>query len=233
MNETRFTKSKISKEVSEYNYNILRFLFDKVYGLKDIKGYKTADEYFSSCGVKSGLKSTNAKEYNAALAKLIGKVDDGHSGFSGLSIYTAYDDLDTLQSLVKENAGPRLAALAEKKTTYAKARIDKYDELHPDSPGNGDPNFYHGIQFSNDNQTAVITFDSFTHESAQILNMKERFPTGEVEPYLVRSSMISSTPDGFSAAFTLLKNMNKNSKVVKNVVIDLTNNGGGMIATLP
>lgn len=27
--------------------------------------------------------------------------------------------------------------------------------------------------------------------------------------------------------------MNKNSKVVKNVVIDLTNNGGGLIATLP
>lgn len=233
LNETRFTKSTISKEMSEYNYNILRFMFDNFYGLKGIKGYKDAEEYFNTCDVKAGLKSTNAKEYNTALAKLFGKVDDGHSGHSGLSLYTAYDDLDALPALAKANAGPRLKALAEKKKTYNKARIDKYGELHPEQAGNADPNFYHGIQFSSDNQTAVLTFDAFTHEAEQILNMKEKYPTGEVEQYLVRSNFISSTPDGFSAAFTLLKNMNKNSKVVKNVVIDLTNNGGGLIATMP
>lgn len=227
LNETRFTKSTISKEMSNYNYNILRFLFDNFYGLKGIKGYKTAEEYFASCGVKDGLKSTKAKDYNEALAKLIGKVDDGHSGYSGLSLYTAYDDLDALKGLVTANVGPRLKALSEKKDTYFKARMAKFGS------DNADPNFYHGIRFSDDNQTAVITFDSFTHEASQIQNMKEKFPTGEIEQYLVRSNMIMSSADGFSAAFTLLKNMNKDSKVVKNVVIDLTINGGGLIATLP
>ena len=233
MDETRFTKSTISKELSDYNYGILRFLFDHVYGLKDIKGYKTAEEYFASCGVEAGLKSTNAKEYNAALAKLFGKVDDGHSGLTGLSLYTAYDDLDALNALNKENVGPRVKTLGEKRNTYSQARIDKYAELHPGSGGNADPNFYQGIQLSSDNQTAVITFDSFDHKDLQIKNMKEKFPDGEVEQFLVRSNMIMSTPDGFSAAFTFLKNMNKTSKVVKNVVIDLTNNGGGLIASLP
>lgn len=233
LDETRFTKSVISSEMSNYNYNILRFMFDNIYGLKAIKGYKNADEYFDSCGVKTGLKSRNAKEYNEAFAKLIGKVDDGHTGFSGLSLYTAYDDLDALKGLVLDNVGPRLTALAQAKKTCSKARIDKYVELHPDELPNEDPNFYHGIKFSKDNQTAVITFDAFTHSDQQILNMKEKFPTGTVEEYLVRSNFIMSSPDGFSAAFTLLKEMNKNSKVVKNVVIDLTNNGGGLIATLP
>lgn len=233
LDETRFTKSTISKEMSEYNYNILRFLFDNFYGLKDIKGYKTAEEYFTSCEVNAGLKSTNAKDYNTALAKLMGKVDDGHSGFSGLSLYTAYDDLDGLTALVKENVGSRILSLAQKQAAYSKARMEKYGELHPEQAGNADPNFYNGIQFSNNNETAVITFDSFTHNDQQIKNMKEKFPEGEMEQFLVRSNMIMSTPDGFSAAFTLLKNMNKSSKVVKNVVLDLTNNGGGLIATMP
>ena len=233
LNETRFTKSSISKEVSDYNYNILRFLFDNVYGLKAIKGYSNAEEYFTSAGVRDALRSRTAKEYNAALAKLIGKVDDGHSGFTGLSLYTAYDDLDTLKALIKENAGPRLSTLAEKSKTYLKARVDEYCRTHPDEPRNEDAAFYHGINLSSDKETAIITFDSFTHNDNELKNMKELFPNEEIEQFLVRSNMIMSSANGFSAAFTFLKNMNKSSKVVKNVVIDLTNNGGGMIATLP
>ena len=233
LNETRFIKSTISAETSAYNYNILRFIFDNFYGLKAIKGYQNAEEFFTSCGVKDGLKSTNVKDYNAAMAKLFGKVDDGHSGFTGLSLYTAYDDLDSLSALNKANLGPRVTTLGEKRTAYQQARIDKYAELHPGTNKNPDPNFYHGIQFSQDNETAVITFDSFQHQDPQIKNMKEKFPDGEVEQFLVRSNMIMSSADGFSAAFQLLKNMNKSSKVVKNVVIDLTNNGGGLIATMP
>jgi hypothetical protein len=234
LDETRFIKNTISKEMSEYNYNILRFMFDNIYGLKDIKKYDSAESYFTSCGVKEDLKSTDVKKYNAAFAKLIGKVDDGHTGFNGLSIYTAYDDLDALPTLTKANIGPRLAELMNKKNKYAKARIDKYAELNPGQGGNPDPNFYQGIKFSDNNETAIITFDAFTYESTVLENMKERFPNDEeIETYRVRSDMISSSANGFSAAFQLLKHMNKTSKVVKNVVIDLTNNGGGAIALLP
>ena len=234
LDETRFIKGTISREVSDYNYNILRLMFDKIYGLKAIKGYASADAYFDSLGVKSGLKSTEAATYNAALAKLMGSVDDGHSGFTRLPIYTPYDDLDSLSRLNKENLGPRVGALGQKKTAYAKARIDKYAELHPGEGGNVDPNFYHGIQFSSDKKTAVITFDSFTHEQATLKNMKELFPTDdEIDQIIVRSRMIFSSADGFSAAFRMLQQMNKASKTVENVVIDLTNNGGGMIAIVP
>ena len=234
LNETRYLKSTVSSEMAEYNYNIMKFVFDNIYGLKAIKGYKTAEEYFTACEVKAGLKSTNIKEYNSAFAKLIGKVDDGHTGYAGLSLYTAYDDLDSLPALVKENVGPRVTRLSQISGQYKKARIDKYAELNPDDERKGttDGNYYHGIKLSSNNETAIITFDGFTHEEAQIKNMKELIQ-GEVNTYRVRSEMISSSPNGFSAAFAYIDQLNKESKVVKNVVIDLTNNGGGLIATMP
>lgn len=240
LDETRFLKGSVSKEMSEYNYNVLRFLFDYIYGLKEIKGYTNAESYFSSLGVIDGLKSTDLTTYNKALAKLIGKVDDGHSNFTALSPLTKYEEADGLSKLVEENRGARMAKLFAGKKAYGEARIDKFKELHPDDPnaGNTDPNFYQGLRFSSNKETAVITFDGFQHGKATIENMKEMFPTEptyEENDYTVlsRSRMINSSPEGFAVSFNMLKYINKSSKVVKNVVIDLTNNGGGMIAVLP
>lgn len=50
LDETNFNKKVIDKGVSEYNYNILRFLFDNIYGLKAIKGITDAEAYFESVG---------------------------------------------------------------------------------------------------------------------------------------------------------------------------------------
>lgn len=240
LDETNFLKGTSSKEMADYNYNILRFLFDHIYGLKGIKGYKDAESYFTSIGVKDGLKSTDITTYNGALSKLLGKADDGHTAHTGLSLLTKYEETDGLPELSKKNADERLKALVANKQRNSKARVDKFKELNPDDPnaGNTDPNFYQGMRFSSDKKTAVITFDGFLHGADTVKNMKELFPTEqsyEEQDYLIRSrpAFISSTPDGFSTCFDMLKSINKTSKVVENVVFDLTNNGGGMIATLP
>ena len=241
LDETRFLKGTVSNEVSEYNYNILRFLFDNVYGLKKIKGYKNAEEYFTSLGVKDGLKNTNVSEYNKALAKLIGNVDDGHTSYDGLSLFTKYEETDGLIPLMKSNLKDRVLKLFSDREKYSKSRIDTYKKLYSEEPGVGDtqPNFYQGMRFSSNKETAVITFDLFTHATPTILNMRELFPTeqsyGDDMDMLVRTraKMIDSSPDGFSQCFDILKHLNKESNVVKNVVVNLTLNGGGMIAALP
>lgn len=240
LDETRFLKGSVSQEVSEYNYNILRFLFDNIYGLKGIKGYTDAESYFTSLGVKNDLKSTNISTYNKALAKLIGEVDDGHSAFTGLSIFTKASELGDLMDLNKTYRKERVSKLYATQAKNAKARIDKFKELHPDDPqaGNTDPSVYQGLRFSSTKETAIITFDAFQHPDPAIKNMKELFPVEQSyseEDFLIRSrsQMINSSPDGFSTCFDMLRYLNKNSAVVKNVVIDLTNNGGGMIATVP
>lgn len=240
LDETTFNRKTITKEFSDYNYNVLRFLFDNIYGLKDIKGYTDAEAYFASAGVKDDLKSTDISKYNNALAKLIGYVDDCHTSYTGLSPYTAYEDVGTLNSIMSKNIGPRLAGLSSKQKQYAKARVDKYAELNPTDPmaGNTDASYYQGLGLSSDKQTAVITFDGFQHSSSEIQSMGAKFgPDYDIDEdnyrIVTRSNMIFSSPDGFSAAFAILKHINKNANVVKNVVVDLTVNGGGMIAVVP
>lgn len=238
LDKTRFLSDSVSSEVSEYNYNIMRYMFDKIYGLKEIKGYSNAESYFTSLGVKDGLKSTSIQTYNAALSKLLGEVDDGHTSHTALSIMTSLENSDSLALLGKSNVKDRVKSLYEKKTQYSKARIDKFQELYTDAGGNPDPNFYQGIKFSTNKETAVITFDNFLHGEEKILNMEQLIPLAEVldeESFNIRtrSALINSSPNGFSTAFHILKQLNKTSKVVKNVVIDLTNNGGGMIAVMP
>ena len=240
LDETNFNKQTIEKGVSEYNYNVLRFLFDNVYGLKAIKGYTDAEAYFESVGAKANLKSTEIGKYNEGLATLIGAVDDGHTSYQALSPYTAYEDTLSLNDMMAKHVGPRLKGLSAKQTAYSKARIETYQKLNPQDPmaGNTDPNYYQGLTFSKDKQTAVITFDSFQHSSAEIQSMGEMYPAGREIPedsyhVVSRSSMISSSADGFSTAFQILKTINKTENVVKNVVVDLTVNGGGMIAVMP
>ena len=238
LDQTRFLSSKISNELSKYNYDVVRFVFDTNYGLKDIKGYKDAVEFFKQAGVDEGLKSNIPDEYNKAFAKLIGYVDDGHSSFNNMTPISSFSDLDKLKEYTEYSLGPRVRNLAELSRKYKKARMDKAKELSPDDANPEDPNFYQGIKFSKDKETAIISFNGFANNAPEIQNMAELFPEGldiEEENYniITRANLITSTTKGFATAFKVLDLVNKNSKVVKNVVFDLTINGGGEIATLP
>lgn len=240
LDETNFLKGTMSSEMANYNFNLLRYMFDHIYGLKTQKGYKDANAYFDSLGVTAGLKSTDAQTYNEAFSKLLGGVDDGHTAHSGLSIFTSLKDADSLNGLRQKYLGPRVTKLGGLRSKYSKARNDKYNELHPERPGTDDPVFHQGIKFSEGRETAIITFDGFTHNALEIKNMREMFPEPLNVPETdfeinvpVRAAFANSTPDGFSTAFEMLRQLNKSSKVVKNVVLDLTCNGGGAIMTLP
>lgn len=231
LDETNYNKGQIEKKLSAFNYNLMRFIFDNIYGLKGVKGYNSASEYFASIGVTDGLQSLDPSVYNDAFAKLIGAVDDGHTSYTGVSPFTSVDKETSPSALVVKYLGERLKGLMGARANYSKVRLDTWNKLNPDQPGTDDPNFHQGVKFSDDNQTAIITFDGFTHSRETIDNMKS--VPQEVDKYAVRSKFVDSSTDGFNYAFRLIDNLNKGTKVTKNVVIDLTINGGGAIATLP
>ena len=239
LGETRFLSGKISSQLSEYNYDILRFMFDTIYGLKGIKGYTDATAFFTSAGVNDGLKSNKPGTYTEAFAKLIGYIDDGHTGFNNMTPCSSAADLDKIGDYQKvSRSGPRLTALIAASQKYTKGKMDKTKELDPDGANPNEPNYYQGIKFSRDKETAVISFNGFLHNFSDIKNMGELFPGDysiEEAEYNIqtRARLINSSCDGFSQAFKILDIINKDSKVVKNVVIDLTTNGGGEIATMP
>lgn len=239
LDETRFLSGTISNEVSAYNYDVLRFVFDTIYGLKDIKKYTDATAFFKSAGVDEGLKSNKPAVYTEAFAKLIGYVDDGHSAFLNLTPNISIDDMDKVTEYTKmSRSGQRLTNLAEASKKYMNAKMDMTKKLDPEGQNPNEPNYYQGIKFSSNKETAVISFNGFLNSDKEIRNMGELFPEGYTidEPdynIQTRGKLIFSTPDGFSQAFKILDILNAKEKVVKNVVIDLTTNGGGEIATMP
>lgn len=240
LDETRFLSGSISKELSEYNYDVLRFIFDTSYGLKDIKGYTDATAFFKAAGVDEGLKSKVPGEYNTAFSKLIGYIDDGHSGFNQMTQHSAPTDLDKAMTYKKDSmSGPRLTKLASDSKKYNEAKMAKYKELYPEEQNPADLNYYQGIKLSSNKETAVISFNGFANNKDSISNMKDLYPgTDEylTEEDLIRntrSNFIASTCNGFTTAFKTIDFINKNEKKIKNVVIDLTTNGGGEIATMP
>lgn len=231
LDETNYNKGKIEKKLSAFNYNLLRFIFDNIYGLKGVKSYNSAAEYFASVGAAEGLQSLDPSVYNDAFAKLIGAVDDGHTSYSAVTPMTDVNKETSPAALIKNYMGNRLKGLMTARANYTKSRLDTWNKLHPDEPGTSDPDFHQGVKLSDDKQTAIITFDSFIHSGSVIENMKN--VPQEVDRYAVRSKFVFSSTDGFNYAFRMIDNLNKGTKVTKNVVIDLTLNGGGMIATLP
>ena len=239
LDETRFLSGKISTELSAYNYDVLRFIFDTIYGLKGIKNYTDAVSFFKTAGVDDGLKSNQPGTYTEAFAKLIGYIDDGHTRFNNMTPCSSFDDLDKIGDYTKASmSGERLKKLNEASKKYMKARMDRTKQEDPQGFNPNEPNYYQGIKFSSDKETAIISFNAFQNSGPDIRNMGELFPADysiEESEYNIqtRAKLINSSPDGFSQAFKILEIMNKNSKVVKNVVIDLTTNGGGEIATLP
>ncbi|MBR1847505.1 MAG: hypothetical protein IJ787_07315, partial [Bacilli bacterium] len=240
LDETRFLSGSISSAVSSYNYDVLRFVFDTIYGLKGIKKYTDATAFFKAAGVDEGLKSNKPAVYTEAFAKLVGYIDDGHTGFNNLTPYTADSDLDKVGEYTKiSRNGPRLTKLTTDGQKYMKSKMETTKRIDPDGENpDGDTNYYQGLRFSSDKETAIISFNGFANNAEQIRNMAEQFPEGytrEESDYVrnARSAMITSTPDGFNQAFKILDIVNKSDKVVKNVVVDLSTNGGGEIAIMP
>ena len=241
LDETRFLSGNISSAVSSYNYDVLRFVFDTIYGLKDIKKYDDATAFFKAAGVDEGLKSNKPDVYTDAFSKLIGYIDDGHSSFNNLTPYVADKDLDKMPAYsAASRSGTRVTKLVEDYKKYMKSKMETTKRVDPDgvNPDN-DPNYYQGLRFSSDKETAIISFNGFANNADQIPNMAEQFPQGysatEEADFIrnARSAMITSSTQGFNQAFKILDIMNKTDKVVKNVVVDLSTNGGGEIAIMP
>ncbi len=213
--QTLFNAKTRDRTVANYNYNLLRFQFDRLYGLKpelaEKTGYIDFDSFVSSKGLKEGLLSLDVNTYDAALCDFTMRyVDDGHTKYTQRSLGGITDEKDAA-TLVKEHPGARRGGLFEKLSAYQSKRTEVL--------GNQDP-----IGVFMEGETAVIRFDSFVHVGGNIPVIPS-----EAKEYPISTIMQLSTPWGFDLCFDQI---NANP-AIENVVIDLTCNGGGMVLTLP
>ena len=204
LDETYFEKKTRSQIVADFTYQELRFSFYELYGNTKNTFLKDFDNFIKDKDYKDKLLSLNVSEYDDAMSKLLlSDVDDGHTTIQYPSIY----DNPTFYNAnyyTQKHEGPMRSHVTETKISNMTTRSE-----------NG---VSEGLQIVN--KTAFITFDNFT------LN-RDIKPYGEYKDS-DPSDYTSSDMDLFASSFNKIEE-NAN---VENVVVDLSCNGGGKVASL-
>ena len=205
LDETNFGKKTRSKEVADFTYQELRFAMYELYGNTRNKEVKDFDKFIKEQEYKDDLLSLDAVKYDVAMSKfLLQGVDDAHTTIHYTSIY----DLPTMankNAYALKYEGERRKTITDTLIANRNARKEK-----------GLPEA--GLDIYN--STAFITFDEFSVN-------KEIKAFGEYKD--TNPSDFADKPmDMFASSFNKIQ---ENSNI-KNVVIDLTTNGGGTVSCL-
>ena len=198
-----------SSELAQYTYNEFCFFVENIYGLRERRDFVGKfDKILADSGYKTDLLSTNTATYETAMANVVAKIFyDGHSGYLNPSLFVN-SDADSYKSLyrsVLQNENAREIGL-----------MSVYNDL------NTKRNAAHkGIGLEIDGDTAFIRFDGFNMSSRNIQDF-------DVDGYTY-NQLNKDTILLFKKAFL---DISRNASV-KNVVVDISMNGGGAADTLP
>ncbi len=238
-------RTELSEPYAKYNYAAMCMLLDIAYGHKQEKGITSFDAYMSEQGIKEPLLTPDPKDDVEALTKLFGVLfDSGHDGEvltrSIIDSEGAIQRADLLHRILKIFGFETMAdvnQLLEKLLITAMKLFPIAPDAMAVEDGTMGPNvmklmsemmrmrtlkpFDCGssrVDFSGD--TCVIYFDGFKENLTRPESFYRKLPTKE--------DLDASTFAVFYDAFDQIK---RNGNV-KNVVIDLSDNGGGSAAAL-
>ncbi|WP_026493564.1 S41 family peptidase [Butyrivibrio sp. XPD2002] len=131
----------IPEDLVKFSYNELCLALDNLYGLKDLHGISTFENFFDNTGLKADLLSTDPATVDGAIQELLNvHLDDLHSAYVAPSYYKGYDP----DNVPPE--GSSTVSFEEFQTRLSDIRDSYYDEVP----------FYEEI-----GDTAYITFDKF------------------------------------------------------------------------
>lgn len=222
---------EMSGEFAFFNYNELRFLLDTNYGLKDEHGISNFGLFLLSAGLVTDLVSTNSRVFDNALSELTSTyLDDGHSGFINAS-WRSEDSNDLVSMLAGiSDMGPsdKIRFIAGQE--YSDARNAAY----PD----GEVPMYEEV-----GDTAFITFDSFNIEESDFEAYYDPELVLDPETFVIRKPDLSllftgededadlsldvPQADTIKLLLYAYQMITREDSPIQNVVIDLSNNGGG------
>ena len=204
LDETNFRKKVRSQEVADFTYQELRFAFYELYGNTKNNEIKDFDSFIEKQDYKDDLLSTDILKYDDAMAKLllIG-VDDAHTTIHYPSIYNEPTFANANYYSLRHEG--------QRRKYITSTLIANENERRK-------AGFSQGLDIHN--ETAFITFDKFVF-SEKIKGYNEYKNT---DP----SEYASEPMELFASSFNKIKENNN----IKNIVIDLTCNGGGLIGCL-
>ena len=209
----RFVRSSRSQLKAEYNYRNLCLLFDKNYCLKERRtevGKDNIGAFINDSIFKAGLGfdllSTDTATYDTALEKfLMGYIDDGHTVYHEPSMYQSYASISQYKNLLRSFIGPRNKALND---IIAARKEDRK------AAGGKEGVFYVTVKEGDvdKDKMAVIVFDYFLQSNPG--NSTDLKDIAGLNTYWFLTKAFEDIATHTD---------------VKNVVIDLSCNGGGVI----
>ena len=223
-----------------FNYNYLVFKLDYFYGLRNRAignisfdyAFKTAKvtpkdylgKYFKSTDTTYNLLMSceNTDEYNTMLYYIIHNyLGDGHTNMLASTSSTNYSYLREYL-LKKVNLSSRKNGLQGYYTDYMKSRKN--------SNGLADPSFIIS------GETAIIQFDSFNgrvHTAGNYAGLIDSFEKlKDKDNYARNYRLINYQYDTLTSMYYAFYVIKQKSQI-KNIVFDVTNNGGGAVLLLP
>lgn len=188
-----------------YNYNFICFAFDNFYGLQYYNNYGyQVDEHFARKNFKNDMLSTDPKTYAKAYMNFFRKdLDEGHTSI----ITNSYYNTSVIADVISE-AGGINAFNGDFNTSYIE-QLTGLTQAKASAYADGNVPAVRYI----DDDTAVLHFDSFL--------------------VATKDQMQSETPweyDTYSFFDHYLGQIVE--KGCKNVIIDLSTNGGGVISAM-
>ena len=201
---------EMSEKFALFNYNELRFNLDTFYSLKEEHGIKDFGDFFIATDLMADLADTDSKAFDRALLKLTLKYfDDGHSRLVTNSWLSGQPDADEAQKSIMDDLGLSTNELVSEGTRLKSLRAGFYPD-HPEidpEKDNEKPWFYEEV-----GDTAVVTFDSF------FVSKLDYYKEADPEHADDTIELISYAHSQITRA----------GSPVKNVVVDLSCNNGGM-----
>lgn len=212
----RSSSATRSRFMAEYNYRVLCLTFDLNYCLKDARSGIGKDnitcfnDSIFSAGLGFDLLSCNTDVYDKALARfLLNYIDDGHTGYYEPSVYQSQSAVNSYRAYAKSVKGSRNTTLDEIWAMTKNLR----------SQAGGKPGVFY-VSNGDSKELAVITFDGFDHSK-----ITARSP-GDSDYYEYLAAVNT---------YVFLRKMFEDIAAypeIKNVVLDISNNGGGLVAAM-
>ena len=190
----------MSEAFAMFNFHEFCFLMDFFYGLKEEHHIDRFMDYVMvDAGLFPNMTSTKPIDFDSALAGLLLQdIDDGHSGVNQFSWRCGQDNALMMLSMMAQ-MGYSLTYRSRAKTSFEKARNAVYPDGVPGYEEIGD--------------TAFITFDSFDFKR----NPEEYYELEDPD----------NPQDTAELILYAHRRVTRPDSPVKNIVLDLSLNGGG------
>lgn len=209
INSSLYLNDDRTEELAEYTYNEFVFFVENYYGLAKEKGYEDFDAILERDGFKENLLSTKPATYEKAMARVTAKyIADIHAGYYFPSLF-ANNRYSSMLSAYKSEL--------QRSNDYVTNWNNLYSRLHG-YRGNS----YNITECYDD--TYVLRFDEFTHYFGyDALNVINSYGDSWRSLNEIGSELL------FYAAFQDIQSRPE----IKNVIIDISLNSGGLLAAMP